>query len=86
MPRLPTTFAWSTVVLSVRERRNETQAELAQAMGCSVFAVSKWECGAAVPTAKHRRLLERLATDAGYPPGDWPKVSAAVNATARGAS
>lgn len=75
MPRLPARFAWNAVVLEVRERRHETQADLARSLGCSVFSVSKWECGAAVPTARHRRQLERLAIEVGYPSSDWPDAS-----------
>lgn len=75
MPRLPARYDWKTVVLTVRERRSQTQAEFAISIGCSVFSVSKWECGGTAPAARHRRLLEGMGAEVGYPVSRWPEAS-----------
>lgn len=73
MPRLPPTFDWPQVVLVLRERRNQTQAEFAESLGCSVSTVSKWERGETSPAAKHRRKMDELGNDVGYPASGWPE-------------
>lgn len=59
-------------MLTVRERRSLTQAEFASVLGCSVFSVSKWECGENAPSARLRRALEGMANEVGYPIAEWP--------------
>ena len=78
LPRLPPTHDWTAVVLTVRERKSLTQAEFAAALGCSVFSVSKWECGENAPSARHRRALELMATEVGYPVSEWPAAARRV--------
>jgi DNA-binding transcriptional regulator YiaG len=51
-------------VLAVRERKSLTQAEFADLLGCSVFSVSKWECGETAPSAP-----------LGFPPSEWPRAA-----------
>jgi transcriptional regulator with XRE-family HTH domain len=75
MPRLPVRHDWSRVVLYLRERHNQTQAEFGNALGCSASTVSKWERGETVPAPKQRRRMEGLGTEVGFPPSDWPEKS-----------
>ncbi len=75
VPRLPARYDWKTVVFTLRERRNQTQVEFAASLDCSVFTVSKWECGETVPAAKHRRLLEAMGVEVGHLASDWPEAS-----------
>jgi len=73
MPRLPIRHDWSQVVLLLRERRQESQAEFAGTLGCSLSSVSKWERGEAVPGPRHRRRMEALGEALGLPSSEWPE-------------
>jgi transcriptional regulator with XRE-family HTH domain len=75
MPRLPVKYDWPEVVLHLRERRSQTQAEFAAELGCSVSTVSKWERRETVPAPKQRRRMEALGTEAGFPASEWPEES-----------
>lgn len=79
MPRLPVKYDWPRVVLLVRERRSETQAEFADALGCSVSTVSKWERGETVPAPKQRRRMEAMGVEAGLPSAEWPHETRQTN-------
>lgn len=48
---------WSEEIRRRREERHLSQEELAEAVGVSRQAVSKWESGAAQPTGANRRAL-----------------------------
>lgn len=48
---------WSEKIRRRREERHLSQEELAEAVGVSRQAVSKWESGAAQPTGANRRAL-----------------------------
>ena len=48
---------WSEEIRKRREERHLSQEELAEAVGVSRQAVSKWESGAAQPTGANRRAL-----------------------------
>ena len=52
-----------------------TQEGLARKLRLSVFSVSKWECGHAIPSMKWRVKLRNLANSVGYTEKDWPLVS-----------
>ena len=73
MPRLTTPYDWKLVVFQIRQLRRETQAELADALDCSVSTVSKWEQGQTTPAPRQRRRLEEYAVEAGFPPSHWPE-------------
>jgi len=49
-----------------------SQLEFAQALGCSVSTVSKWERGESTPLPKQRRRLEAIGAEIGFCPSDWP--------------
>ena len=48
---------WREEIRRRREERHLSQEELAEAVGVSRQAVSKWESGAAQPTGANRRAL-----------------------------
>ncbi len=75
MPKLPATYEWEKVVFELRSRRSESQAAFASVIGCSESTVSKWEQGRSDPQPRHRKKLEDLGTESGYPSGAWPLKS-----------
>lgn len=75
MPRLALLHDWPRVVFTLRSRRNETQGEFAKALDCAESTVSKWERGETAPKATHRRVMEKMGADCGYPSSDWPEES-----------
>lgn len=75
MPRLPVKYDWPKVVMLLRTRRSQSQAEFAESVGCSVSSVSKWERRETAPSPKQRRRIEALSAEAGVAPADWPEES-----------
>ena len=77
MPRLQSPYRWDLFVPQLRSEQflGVTQEGLARKLGVSVFTVSKWECGKAVPVPRLRIKLKKLATVTGYSEDKWPTVS-----------
>lgn len=75
MPRLPVKYDWPRVVLDLRTRSTLSQASFADAVGCSLSTVSKWECGQTLPAPKQLKRVEDFGTSIGFPPADWPEAS-----------
>lgn len=74
MPRIETRYNWS---LFVNQLRSEpflcvTQEILARKLRLSVYSVSKWERGQAIPSMKWRVKLQNIANSVGYTEKDWP--------------
>jgi transcriptional regulator with XRE-family HTH domain len=74
MPRLSTIYRWTLLVETLRSERYLcwTQERLAREINVSVFTVSNWETGRAVPSPRHRAMLRELAIGAQYAEADWP--------------
>jgi transcriptional regulator with XRE-family HTH domain len=77
MPRLGSPYKWDLFVSELRSERylGITQETLARKLRVSIFSVSKWERGEAVPMPKVRASLKKLAQRAGYSEENWPTVS-----------
>jgi len=75
MPRLESPYRWDIFVFQLRSEHflGVTQESLARKLNVSVFSVSKWERGEAVPLPKQRNRLKRLASRTGYTEDQWPR-------------
>jgi len=77
MPRLESPYQWDVFVAQLRSEHflGVTQEDLARRLHVSVFTVSKWECGKAVPVPRLRVKLKKLGIAAGYTEQKWPTVT-----------
>lgn len=56
---------WAGAIRVLREKKNMTQKDLAQALGIEVVTVNRWEKGTSSPTGSSEMLLKTLLASEG---------------------